>query len=545
MWAERPRESVGEQFEGAVGLRDRDRVPLCRAAPGSHLAPVGLAQVAAHRGDRARGQSRVQIIRRAEGSGERDLAAAEEVGQPRGERRSVQHQPVAGHHFGCVTQAGGWFVVVQAGAERVVERVQWCLPPDPIPHHAGRVVDVVGESVYYEVLFGREVLEEGAFGHLRGRRDIHHRDRVEPVGQEQPESGIGDGRAGSTLLALAEARLWVHTGHSSRRVNLVNKYTWYTFVDMRIGVALPTDYYEQLTPGVNPVEYLLDQARKLAELGVPAVWLTQRFDYDALAVAALIGRELPGTTVGTAIVPIHPRHPNALAMQAHTAQAAGGRFELGLGLSLPAIAAGYGNTHPRIRYLREYLTALRELLYTGAVDHTGETLVARSPARSTMPALHSPVPILLAASGPLTLRVAAELADGALPLLTGPNTLADFTIPTLAGRAADAGRPMPRVLGMVGGVVTADVAGARERAARQMHRYGEMPAYRALLDRENITDPAELAVIGDEQTMADAVARYAEAGADELVFALTALGSERDEERTWALLGELSRTGSH
>jgi hypothetical protein len=78
-----------------------------------------------------------------------------------------------------------------------------------------------------------------------------------------------------------------------------------------------------------------------------------------------------------------------------------------------------------------------------------------------------------------------------------------------------------------------------------MNRYGEMPAYRALLNRENISDPADLAVIGDEQTMADAVVRYAEAGADELIFALTALGSARDEERTWALLGELSRTTSH
>lgn len=314
---------------------------------------------------------------------------------------------------------------------------------------------------------------------------------------------------------------------------------------MRIGVALPTDYYNQLTPGVNPVDYLLDQARTLAALGVPAVWLTQRFDYDALTVAALIGRELPDITVGTAIVPIHPRHPNALAMQAQTAQAASnGRFELGLGLSLPEIAAGYGNTHPRIRYLREYLSALRDLLHTGAVDHSGETLVAKSPTRSMMPTVHAPVPVLLATSGPLTLQVAAELADGALPLLTGPDTLADFTIPTLARHAAAAARPTPRVIGMVGGVVTADVAAARDRAAQQMHRYGEMPTYRALLDREKVSHPVELAVIGDEQTMADAVARYAEAGADELIFALTAIGSTRDEERTWALLGELSRTGS-
>lgn len=311
---------------------------------------------------------------------------------------------------------------------------------------------------------------------------------------------------------------------------------------MRIGVALPTDYYNQLVAGMNPVDYLLDQARKLAGLGVPAVWLTQRFDYDALAVAALIGREIPDITVGTAVVPIHPRHPNALSVQAQTAQAAAhGRFELGLGLSLPEIAAGYGNTHPRIRYLREYLTALRDLLHTGAVDHTGETLVAKSPTRSMVPTLHSSVPVLLATSGPLPLQV-AELTDGALPLLTGPDTLADFTIPTLARHAAAAGRPTPRVISMVSGVVSADVSAARDRAAQQMDRYGQMPTYRALLDREKMSDPAELAAIGDEQAIADAVARYTQAGADELIFTLTASGSTRDEERTWALLGELSRT---
>ena len=58
-----------------------------------------------------------------------------------------------------------------------------------------------------------------------------------------------------------------------------------------------------------------------------------------------------------------------------------------------------------------------------------------------------------------------------------------------------------------------------------------------------IGEPVDLAVIGDEQVMADAVARYAEAGADELIFALTSLGSARDEERTWALLGELRKNG--
>lgn len=310
---------------------------------------------------------------------------------------------------------------------------------------------------------------------------------------------------------------------------------------MRIGVALPTDYFQQLTPGVNPVDYLVEQAQKLAALGVPAVWLTQRFDYDALSVAALIAREAPDIAIGTAIVPIHPRHPLTVAMQAQTAQAAArGRFELGLGLSTPEIAAGYGNTHPRIRYLREYLAALRELLHTGTVDHVGETLIAQSPGPSMMSTVVTPPPILLATSGSLTLRAAAEYADGAFPLLTGPRTLAEFTIPTLRRHAEHVGRPMPRVIGMVGGTVTTDVSGARDRAAQQMNRYGAVPAYRALLDREGVGEPVETALIGSEETLTDAVGRYADAGADELIFGLTALGTPEDEERTWALLGALS-----
>ena len=61
-----------------------------------------------------------------------------------------------------------------------------------------------------------------------------------------------------------------------------------------------------------------------------------------------------------------------------------------------------------------------------------------------MQTLRAPVPVLPAASGPLTLRVAAELADGAMVLLTGPKALGEPTIsPTLARHAAAAGRPRP------------------------------------------------------------------------------------------------------
>ena len=68
-------------------------------------------------------------------------------------------------------------------------------------------------------------------------------------------------------------------------------------------------------------------------LGVRQVWLGQQFDHDAIALAALVGAAVPGLGVGTAVVPINPRHPLIVASLAQTAQAAShGNFSLGLGL---------------------------------------------------------------------------------------------------------------------------------------------------------------------------------------------------------------------
>jgi F420-dependent oxidoreductase-like protein len=311
---------------------------------------------------------------------------------------------------------------------------------------------------------------------------------------------------------------------------------------MRIGVALPTDH-TRLSGEANSVETLIGQVQELAAAGVTSAWFTQRFDHDAVTVAALAAREVPGIEVGTAAVPIYPRHPIALSMQAQTAQAAShGRFTLGVGMSLKAfVEQTYGIApHPRVRHLREFLDALHALLDSGAVDLNGETLVARTSFPATVPGARPRVPVLVAAAGDLTLRAAGELADGALPILSGPRTLAEYTVPTITKYAHAAGRPSPRIAAIVSGVVTADVLGARARAEQSMGFYGTIPSYRAALDREGADHPADLVAIGDEQLLADQVAAYFEAGATELVYTQTAIGSPEDERRTWELLGELA-----
>ncbi|WP_433507189.1 TIGR03564 family F420-dependent LLM class oxidoreductase [Pseudonocardia halophobica] len=311
---------------------------------------------------------------------------------------------------------------------------------------------------------------------------------------------------------------------------------------VRIGVALPTDH-ARLPGEPNAVDALIGQVQELADAGLTSAWFTQRFDHDAVTVATLAAREVPDIEVGTAAVPIYPRHPIALAMQARTAQAAShGRFTLGVALSIKEfVERTYGIApHPRIRHLREFLDALGSLLETGAVDVEGETVVARTPFATTVPGASPRVPVLVAAAGELTLRAAGELADGALPILSGPRTLAGYTVPTLARYAAAAGRPAPGIAAIVSGVVTADRAGARARAEESMGFYGTIPAYRAALDREGVDHPADLVAIGDEQALADQVAAYAEVGVTELVYTQTAIGSPEDERRTWRLLGELA-----
>jgi hypothetical protein len=66
----------------------------------------------------------------------------------------------------------------------------------------------------------------------------------------------------------------------------------------------------------NAVDDALRQARSASDCGVRDVWFGQRYDLDALMLAAIIGAAVPELNVGTAIVPINPRHPLLIASAA-------------------------------------------------------------------------------------------------------------------------------------------------------------------------------------------------------------------------------------
>ncbi|NKY33445.1 TIGR03564 family F420-dependent LLM class oxidoreductase [Nocardia speluncae] len=314
-------------------------------------------------------------------------------------------------------------------------------------------------------------------------------------------------------------------------------------------MALTTPIGIALNPGpaaANTVDDLIERARSVQRAGIDRVWFAQRFDFDSLSVAAVVGATVPGLRTGTSVVPINPRHPLVVASQAQTAHAASHRrFTLGLGLGARALeepAFGVRTDRPILR-LREYLTVLRSVVTTGTADFTGETLAAAPPLPAAVPGGDGP-DIVVAAMGPQAVAASGELADGIVPFLAGPRTLGDDIVPRVQKAAHAAGRARPRVVAGVAVVVTTDPDRVRAEAAGQMAFYDAIPSYRSVLDREGVATAAELLVTGSETEVEAQLRRYVDAGATELLVTQTDLGGAEDERATWRFLGSISGIGS-
>ena len=300
---------------------------------------------------------------------------------------------------------------------------------------------------------------------------------------------------------------------------------------MRIGVSL------REPSGPDPMSGLREQAQQAADDGFASAWMSNIFGLDALTALAVTGNQVGRIELGTAVVPTYPRHPAVLAQQALTASAAcGGRLVLGIGLSHKIVIEdmyGYDFARP-VRHMREYLAVLLPLLDRRPASFTGETV--RANIGLTTPG-EGRVPVLLAALGTQMLRLAGQQADGTILWMTGPATTAGHVVPVITEAAAAAGRPAPRVVCILPVCVTSDPDGARERAARVFAIYGELPSYRAMLDREGATGPGDVAIVGDEDIVAAQIRALAGAGVTD--FVAGEYGRGEDAARTRALLRSL------
>lgn len=290
----------------------------------------------------------------------------------------------------------------------------------------------------------------------------------------------------------------------------------------------------------SPVDDTVAYLAQLREEGFRRAWFAQMpYEPDLLTALTVGLREIDGIEAGTGVLPIQNQHPMLLAQRALTiSQMSGGRLLLGLGMTHQAVTEGmWGIPWDKpVRRLGEYLDGLLPLLNGEKADASGETVTTRGALM--IPGAPTP-PVYIAALGPKLLQIAGRRSSGTVTWMTGPKTLAGHVSPTLRQAAADAGRAdAVRVVAAIPVSVTDDVDGARKQAAEQFAIYGQLPSYRAMLDREGYAGPEDVAIIGDEQTVRDRLAEIEAAGVDEYV-GVTFDPSAEGRARTRAVLKKL------
>ena len=261
--------------------------------------------------------------------------------------------------------------------------------------------------------------------------------------------------------------------------------------------------------------------------GFASYWAPHIFGHDAMTALAVVATRVPRIELGTSVVPTFPRHPHAIAQQAHTVAAASGdRFTLGIGLSHKVVIEDmFGLSYDRpVRHLREYLNVLMPLSRNEPANFEGEMYRVHAAVNAKGSGGFS---VVVAALGEQMLRVTAALADGTLTWCTGPATLASHTIPTITRAAEEFDRPAPRVIAALPVCVTSDTDAAVARAAQTFAAYGALPSYRSMLDREGVAGPADIAIIGSAPQVQERVAALAGIGVTD--FAAVEFGATPDE----------------
>jgi 5,10-methylenetetrahydromethanopterin reductase len=287
------------------------------------------------------------------------------------------------------------------------------------------------------------------------------------------------------------------------------------------------------------IDQAIAQVAAAHEAGLASVWVTHSTGFDALTLLAVAGREVPAIRLGTAVTPVQTAHPARIAAQARTVNAAiGGRLVLGVGVShRVAIEGRYGLAYEApVAYMADYLAIAGPLLEGRPVRHEGLHLSARLALTDEG---RGDVPVLVAALQPRMLELAGRAAAGTVTWCCGVATIRDRIAPQLAAAAKAAGRPAPEVVVALPVCLTDDEPGGRAAADALLPGYGDLPAYRKVLDEEGARTPGDIAVVGDERAVRGMLQELATAGCT--TFAAIRCGTPEDRARTWELLADVVR----
>ncbi|HEY3551484.1 MAG TPA: LLM class F420-dependent oxidoreductase [Gaiellaceae bacterium] len=306
---------------------------------------------------------------------------------------------------------------------------------------------------------------------------------------------------------------------------------------MKLGLSLG-----YAPPGTNPAD-LLPLVQQAERLGFDSVWVAEAWGTDAVSVLGWLAARTERIKLGSAIMQIPGRTPANAAMTAATLDLlSGGRFLLGLGTSGPQVVEGW-HGQPWGKPLgktREYVEVVRAALRRDVVEHAGEhyripwdgpgATGLGKPLKLMLRPLRAEIPIYLAALGPKNVALAAEIADGWLPIFVAPERFDEAF-----GSSLSAAPPDFEIAATASVLVGDDVAALRDALRPHIALYvGGMGAkgrnfYNALVRRYGWEEEAERIqelYLGGKQREAIA------AVPDELVDALSLVGpKERIAER--------------
>jgi F420-dependent oxidoreductase-like protein len=192
---------------------------------------------------------------------------------------------------------------------------------------------------------------------------------------------------------------------------------------------------------------LLPLVRHAEAVGFDSIWVAEAYGSDAVSVLGHLSAATERIKLGSAILQMPARTPAMTAMTAMTLDAlSGGRFLLGLGMSGPQVVEGWhGQPYGRpLARTREYVAIVRQavartapLTYDGdeyQIPYTGDDATGLGkPLRSILHPVRASIPVYLAAIGPRNVALAAEIANGWLPIFYAPEREGVFADALAAG----------------------------------------------------------------------------------------------------------------
>ncbi|MGB8652607.1 MAG: LLM class F420-dependent oxidoreductase [Mycobacteriales bacterium] len=191
--------------------------------------------------------------------------------------------------------------------------------------------------------------------------------------------------------------------------------------DLKLGLML--GYWVGAGPGD-----VIPTVQAAEDVGFDSVWTAESYGSDAFTPLAWLGSHTSRIKLSTGLVQLSARTPAATAMTAMTLdRLSGGRLQLGLGVSGPQVVEGwYGVPFPKpLARTREYVQVMRDIWRReGPVTNAGEHYPLPCPGgtglgkplKANIHPLRPDIPVFLGAEGPKNVALAAEIADGWLPI---------------------------------------------------------------------------------------------------------------------------------